>query len=80
MEQRGDDSIGIIMRVLKPDEKAALEVLRNAGGICMQKDIRYKTGLSKLRTRRVVARLAERGVIQVRKVGKTNEIHMAPVG
>jgi hypothetical protein len=68
------DSLEIIMRVLKPDERAALEVVRNAGGVCMQKDITYKTGLSKLRTHRVVARLAERGVIQVRKLGKTNEI------
>jgi uncharacterized membrane protein len=68
------DSLEVIMRVLKPDEKAALEVVRNAGGVCMQKDITYKTGLSKLRTHRVVARLAERGVIQVRKLGKTNEI------
>lgn len=68
------DSLEIIMRVLKPDERVALEVVRNAGGVCMQKDITYKTGLTKLRTHRVVARLAERGVIQVRKLGKTNEI------
>jgi uncharacterized membrane protein len=62
------------MRVLKADERAALEVLRNSGGRCLQKDITYKAGLSKLKTHRVVARLAERGVIQVKKVGKTNEI------
>jgi len=68
------DALEVVMRVLKADEKAALEVLRSAGGKCLQKDITYKTGLSKLRTHRVVARLAERGVIQVRRVGKTNEI------
>jgi hypothetical protein len=69
-----DGAIGIVMRVLKADERAALEVLRNSGGRCLQKDITYKAGLSKLKTHRVVARLAERGVIQVKKVGKTNEI------
>ncbi len=68
------DALEVVMRVLKADEKAALEVLRSAGGKCLQKDITYKTGLSKLRTHRVVARLAERGVIQVRRIGKTNEI------
>lgn len=68
------DLLGIVMRVLKPDERAALQVLRNSGEVCMQKDITYNAGLSKLKTHRVVARLAERGVIQVRKVGKTNEI------
>lgn len=72
--ERNAGAIDLVMRVLKPDERAALEVLRNSGGVCMQKDITYKAGLSKLKTHRVVARLAERGVIQVRRVGKTNEL------
>lgn len=68
------DPMDIVMRVAKPDERVALEVLRNSGWICLQKDITYKTGLSKLKTHRIVARLADRGIIQVKKVGKTNEI------
>jgi len=68
------NSLDIVMRVMKPDERAAMEVLKNSGGTCLQKDITFKAGLSKLRTHRVVARLAERGIIQVRKIGKTNEI------
>jgi uncharacterized membrane protein len=68
------DPMEIVMRVVKPDERAALDVLRNSAGVCLQKDITYKTGLSKLKTHRIVARLAERGIIQVRKIGKTNEI------
>lgn len=70
------DPMNIVMRVVKPDEQAALDVLRNSGGICLQKDITYKTGLSKLKIHRIVARLAERGIIEVRKVGKTNEIRV----
>ena len=66
----------IVMRVVKPDERVALEVLRNSAGVCLQKDITYKTGLSKLKTHRIIARLAERGIIQVRRVGKTNEIRV----
>lgn len=68
------DPMDIVMRVAKADERAALEVLKSSGGVCLQKDITYKTGLSKLKTHRIVARLAERGIIQVKKVGKTNEI------
>ena len=70
------DPMNIVMRVVKPDEQVALDVLKNSGGICLQKDITYKTGLSKLKTHRIVARLAERGIIEVRKVGKTNEIRV----
>jgi len=70
------DPMNIVMRVAKPDERAALGILRDSGGICLQKDITYKTGLSKLKIHRIVARLAERGIIQVRKVGKTNEIRV----
>jgi uncharacterized membrane protein len=68
------DAMDVVMRVAKPDERTALEVLKNSGGVCLQKDITYKTGLSKLKTHRIIARLAERGIVQVRKVGKTNEI------
>jgi uncharacterized membrane protein len=68
------DPMDIVMRVAKLDERAALEVVKSNGGICLQKDITYKTGLSKLKTHRIVARLAERGILQVKKVGKTNEI------
>jgi len=68
------DPLDIVMRVSKPDERAVLEVLKQSGGICYQKDIVYKTRLSKIKTHRIIARLAERGVIRVRKAGKTNEI------
>jgi len=64
----------IVIRISKPDERVILEVLKETGGVCYQKDITYKTGFSKIKTHRIVARLAERGLIQVKKSGKTNEI------
>lgn len=64
----------VVMRVSKPDERAVLEVLKQSGGVCLQKDIVYQTRLSKVKTHRIIARLAERGVILVKKSGKTNEI------
>lgn len=68
------DPLTILIRVSKPDERAVLEVLRGTGGICRQKDIVFKTGLSKIKVHRIIARLAERGAIQVKKTGKTNEV------
>ncbi len=68
------NAIDIVMRVSKPDERAALEILKRSGGVCPQKDIVYHTRFSKVKTHRIIARLAERGVIVVKKSGKTNEI------
>jgi len=68
------DPMDIVMRVSKADERAVLEVLKQSRGICYQKDIVLHTRLSKVKTHRIIARLAERGVILVKKSGKTNEI------
>lgn len=68
------DPLSILIRVSKPEERAVLEVLHGSGGLCRQKDIVFKTGLSKIKVHRIIARLAERGAIQVKKIGKTNEI------
>lgn len=70
------DPMDIVMRVSKPDERAVLEVLRQRGGVCLQKDIVYQTRFSKVKTHRIIVRLAERGVIVVKKSGKTNEIRV----
>ena len=70
------DPLSIVMRVSKPDEHAVLDVVNQSGGTCFQKDVLYKTGLSKLKTHRIVARLAERGIILVQKHGKTNQISL----
>lgn len=68
------NAIDVVMRVSKPDERAVLEVLKQSAGVCLQKDIVYQTRFSKVKIHRIVARLAERGVIVVKKSGKTNEI------
>jgi len=68
------DPMDIVMRASKPDERAVLEVVKQSGGVCLQKEIVYQTRLSKVKTHRIIARLAERGIILVKKSGKTNEI------
>ena len=69
------DPVEVVMRVSKPDERAVLKVLKDSGGVCSQKDITYRTGLNKIKTHRIIARFAERGIVNVKKIGKTNEVN-----
>lgn len=68
------DPLSVLIRASKPDERSVLQVLHDSGGVCRQKDIVFKTGLSKLKVHRIIARLAERGIVQAKRIGKTNEI------
>ncbi len=68
------DPVEVVMRVSKTDERAVLRVLKDSGGVCSQKDITYRTGLNKIKTHRIIARLVEHGVVNVKKTGKTNEV------
>jgi uncharacterized membrane protein len=56
------------------DERKVLDVLNSHDGKYLQKYIRSETGLSRLQTHRIVARLADRGVVSVKQVGNTNEV------
>jgi uncharacterized membrane protein len=73
----GNGGAGMVMRTLKPEEKLVVEVLMAHGGTYLQKYIRQETGLSRLKTHRVVATLSERGIVSVKKSGNTNEVSLA---
>ena len=66
-----------VMRVLREDERNVCMALWKEGGIALQKDVRWITGLSKVKTHRAVARLASRGVIMVEKGDKGNRLSLA---
>ncbi len=68
----------VLIRTSKADEKKVLEVLANHGGGYLQKFVVKESGLSRLKTHRIVARLAERGVVTVEKSGNTNQVTLAP--
>ena len=63
-----------VYKTLKPDEKKVLEVLTAHDGKYLQKYIRKEAKLSRLRVHRILARLAERGVVSLKKSGNTNEV------
>ncbi len=67
----------IVLRALKPDERKVVGVIKLHGGTYIQKFITQEAGLSRLKTHRVVAALAERGIVHVEKRGNSNEVTLA---
>ncbi len=68
----------VLMRTAKPEEKKVLEVLASHSGRYLQKFIVKESGLSRLKTHRILSRFAERGIVVAEKSGNTNEISLAP--
>ena len=66
-----------VLKTLTGDERKVIKVLKSHDGKYLQKYIRNETGLSRLQTHRIVARLAERGVVSLEKTGNTNTVSLA---
>ena len=66
-----------VSKTLTSEERKVFEVLVSHDGKYLQKYIRAETGLSRLKIHRIVARLAERGVVTLEKLGNTNEVHLS---
>ena len=67
-------SYAAVLKTLNKDEFKVVEVLKTHEGKYLQKYIRSETGLSRLKTHRVVARLAEMGIVSTEKNGNTNTV------
>jgi uncharacterized membrane protein len=76
VEKRGS-ALDAVLRVLNEDERKVIETLVAEGGMMLQKDIRWKTGLSRVKTHRVLFRLAKRGIVSAEKYYNTNKIVLA---
>ncbi len=63
-----------VSKTLTEEERQVLNVLSAHNGKYLQKYIRSETGLSRLKTHRIIARLAGRGIVTAEKNGNTNEI------
>ena len=64
----------VILKTMTPEEKKVLNVLIAHQGKYLQKYVVKESGLSRLKTHRIVARFAQRGIVTVKEVGNTNEI------
>jgi len=65
------------LRVLGEDERRVVQVLMEAGGRMLQKEISWKTGFSRVKTHRVLVRLLRRGLVSAEKYYNTNRITLA---
>jgi len=75
--EKEETALEAVLRVLNEDEKKVIETLVAGGGTMLQKDIRWKTGLSRVKTHRILFRLAKRGVVSAEKYYNTNKIALA---
>lgn len=69
-----ENSFESVSKTLTPEERKVLNVLAAHQGKYLQKYIRKEAGLSRLKTHRIIARFAKRGIVTMKKSGNTNEI------
>jgi len=68
------NSCEVILKTMNPEEQKVLSVLIAHQGKYLQKYVGKEAGLSRLKTHRIVARFAERGIVTVKPLGNTNEV------
>lgn len=59
---------------MTPEEQKVINVLISHHGKYLQKYVVKEAGLTRLKTHRIVARFAQRGIVSVQAFGNTNEI------
>ena len=75
--EKEEPALDAVLRVLNDDERKVIETLVAGGGTMLQKDIRWKNGLSRVKTHRILFRLAKRGIVSAEKHYNTNKITLA---
>jgi hypothetical protein len=66
-----------VSKTLTDDERKIITTLQAHNGKYLQKYIKAETGLSRLQTHRILARLADRGIVSLEKTGNTNQVLLA---
>ncbi|MGB9841175.1 MAG: helix-turn-helix transcriptional regulator [Candidatus Bathyarchaeales archaeon] len=66
-----------VVKTLTDEERKVIEVLKAHDGKYLQKYLRKETGLSRLKTHRILVRLAERGIVKLERFGNTNQVVLA---
>jgi uncharacterized membrane protein len=76
-KQATEGAYDSVSKTLTADERKVVKVLNAHDGRYLQKYIRSEIGLSRLQTHRIVARLAEHGIVTLEKTGNTNQMQLA---
>ena len=69
-----EPTCSVVLKTMTPEEQKVLNVLVAHQGKYLQKYVGKEAGLSRLKTHRIVARFAQRGIVTVTEFGNTNEI------
>jgi uncharacterized membrane protein len=67
----------VLLKTMTPEEQKVINVLISHKGKYLQKYMVKEAGLSRLKTHRIVARFAKRGIVTVKEFGNTNEIALS---
>jgi uncharacterized membrane protein len=73
----GTTPLESVAKTLTEEERKIVTVLNAHEGKYLQKYIRNETGLSRLQTHRIIARLADRGIVSLEKTGNTNQVYLS---
>ena len=68
------NTCGVLLKTMTPEEQKVLNVLVAHQGKYLQKYLVKEAGLSRLKTHRIIARFAQRGIVTVKEFGNTNEV------
>ncbi len=68
------NTCSLLLRTMTPEEQKVLNVLVTHQGKYLQKYVVKEAGLSRLKTHRIIARFAQRGIVTVKEFGNTNEV------
>jgi uncharacterized membrane protein len=71
---RRQDSMKVVMPLMKNDEKVIINILNKNGGTVNQKVIVRESDFSKAKVSRIIAGLKERGIVGVESMGRMNKI------
>ena len=74
------NSCKVILKTMTPEEQKVLNTLIAHQGKYLQKYVGKEAGLSRLKTHRIVARFAERGIVTVKPAGKHKRGHNLRLG
>ncbi len=67
----------MLLKTMTPEEQKVLNVLVSHKGRYLQKYVAKEAELSRLKTHRIIARFAQRGIVSVKEFGNTNEVSLS---
>ncbi len=77
MADLGSIACEVLLKTMTSEEQKVLNVLRTHNGKYLQKYIAKEADLSRLKTHRIIARFAQRGIAKAKQFGNTNEISLS---